>query len=163
MKKKVHNKAKMVRILIYHGKQCNSKACTALKLSRFGLAKVFYTPRFIPRNSIVLNPLADKTLSPMDKAYMGKGIVALDCSWNRIEEILVPRKPVQLRVLPPLVAVNPVNYGKISKLSTVEALGAALYILGHEEEARKLLNKYKWGLHFLELNRNPLESYSKGV
>jgi pre-rRNA-processing protein TSR3 len=151
-----------MKILIYHGKQCNPKACTALKLGRFGLAKVFYTPRFIPRNSIVLSPLADKTLSPMDRTYLGKGLVALDCSWNRIGEILVPRKPVQLRVLPPLVAVNPVNYGKVSKLSTVEALGAALYILGYEEEARKLLNKYKWGLHFLELNMDLLESYSKG-
>lgn len=151
-----------MKILIYHGKQCNPKACTALKLGRFGLAKVFYTPRFIPRNSIVLSPLADKTLSPTDRTCLGKGLVALDCSWNRIGEILVPRKPVQLRVLPPLVAVNPVNYGKVSKLSTVEALGAALYILGYAEEARKLLNKYKWGLHFLELNRDLLESYSKG-
>lgn len=152
----------MVKILIYHGKQCNPKACTALKLGRFGLAKVFYTPRLIPRNSIVLSPLADKVLSLEDKAFLDRGLVALDCSWNRIKEILVPRKPVQLRVLPPLVAANPVNYGKPSKLSTVEALGAALFILGREKEARKLLDKYKWGLHFLDLNRELLEGYSKG-
>lgn len=153
----------MVKILIYHGKQCNPKACTALKLARFGLAKVFYTPRRIPKNSIVLNPLAEEALSPRDKAFLDKGLVALDCSWTRIDEILVPRKPVQLRALPPLVAANPVNYGKVSKLSTVEALSAALHILGHEEEARKLLNKYKWGLHFLELNKDLLEGYSAGV
>ena len=153
----------MVKILIYCKRQCNPKACTALKLGRFGLAKVFYTPRLIPKNSIVLNPLVDKILSIKDRKYLEKGLVGLDYSWNRIGDLLIIRKQVQSRALPPLVAVNPVNYGKISKLTTIEALSAALYILGKQDEAMKLLNMFKWGPHFLELNRDPLEKFSRGV
>lgn len=149
----------MVKILIYHSRQCNPNACTALKLRKFGLAKVFYTPKRIPKNSIVLNPLATKTLTKEDARYLTRGLVALDCSWNRINELLELRKHVQSRALPPLMPVNPVNYGRISKLSTVEALGAALYILGHAEQARMILSKYKWGLGFLEANNELLEDY----
>lgn len=83
-------------------------------------------------------------------------MVALDCSWNRIDELLKLRKPVHPRVLPPLMPVNPVNYGRIARLSTVEALAAALCILGYGGEARRLLSKYKWGLGFLEANRELL-------
>lgn len=146
----------MVKILIYHSRQCNPKACTALKLKRHGLAKVFYTPRGIPKNSIVLNPMAERALTRGDARYLDRGLVALDCSWNRIEELLELRKPVHSRVLPPLMPVNPVNYGKIGKLSTVEALAAALCILGLGGEAKTLLGKYKWGLGFLEANRGRL-------
>jgi pre-rRNA-processing protein TSR3 len=145
----------MVRILIYHGKQCNPKACTALKLKRHGLAKVFYTLRRIPRNSIVLNPLAERLLTPEDRKYLGAGLVALDCSWKKIEELKGVRRG-RARALPPLMPVNPVNYGKMGKLSTVEALAAALYILGFPEEAGRLLGKFKWGPGFLEANRERL-------
>jgi pre-rRNA-processing protein TSR3 len=54
-----------------------------------------------------------------------------------------------------------VNYGKARKLSTVEALASALYILGEAEHAQKLLGKFKWGPAFSDLNKDLLESYSK--
>ena len=54
------------------------------------------------------------------------------------------------RKLPPLFAGNPVNYSKLNKLTTVEAL-SALFILGYFDDAKKLLDKFKWGHTFYEL------------
>lgn len=148
------------KILIYHAEQCDPKACTGAKLRRFGLAKVFYTPKRIPRGSIVLNPFTDKALSPEDRKYLGNGLVALDCSWKHAAEVFQHlNRPIHSRILPLLVAANPVNYGKVSKLGTAEAISAALYILGYEDEAGEIMSKFKWGPHFLQLNEELLERY----
>jgi pre-rRNA-processing protein TSR3 len=151
-----------MKVLIYNAKQCAPKACTAAKLKKFDLAEVFYTPGKIPRNSIVLSPFWEKVLSKEDTRYTKNGLVALDCSWEHAEEVFKNlKKPLQKRTLPLLVAANPVNYGHVSKLSTVEALASALYILGEAEHAEKLLNKFKWGKSFSDLNKALLKSYSK--
>ncbi|MDI6654649.1 MAG: DUF367 family protein [Candidatus Hydrothermarchaeota archaeon] len=149
-----------MKILIYHARQCAQKACTAVKLKKFNLAKVFYTQRGIPKNSIVLNPFAAEVISKEDRRYLKNGLVALDCSWKKAAEVFRLRKTVQNRVLPLLIAANPVNYGKANILSTAEAIGAALYILGYEEEARKILSKFKWGPTFFELNIELLKEAS---
>ena len=151
-----------MKILIYHARQCAPKACTAAKLKKFDLAEVFYTPQKIPRNSIVLSPFSEKVLSKEDTRHPKNVLVALDCSWEHAEEVFENlKKPLHQRALPLLVAANPVNYGKVSKLSTVEALASALYILGEEGQAQSLLGKFKWGPGFLNLNKDLLESYSK--
>jgi len=59
-----------------------------------------------------------------------------------------------------LIAGNPTNYAKATKLSTVEALAGALYIAGFKDEAKKLLSIFVWGHTFQELNANLLENYS---
>jgi pre-rRNA-processing protein TSR3 len=63
--------------------------------------------------------------------------------------------------LPILLAGNPTNYSKATKLSTVEALAGALYIAGFREEAEKLLSIFVWGHTFLELNADLFEVYAR--
>ena len=64
------------------------------------------------------------------------------------------------RCLPILLAGNPVNFAKATKLSTVEALAGALYIAGFRNEAKRLLSIFTWGHTFLELNANLLDAYA---
>ncbi len=150
-----------IKIIIYHAKQCDVRQCTAVKLKKFGLAKIVYSIWKIPKGSIVLNPFSDVVLSMEDRKFASRGIVALDCSWKFAREVFgrLSRRTVQRR-LPLLVAANPVNYGKIAMLSTAEALFSALYILGYKEKAKEVLSKFKWGETFIKLNRNLLEDYS---
>ena len=64
-------------------------------------------------------------------------------------------------ILPFLIATNPVNYGKPCILSTVEAVSATLYITRFKDEAKDILDGFKWGHTFLELNHDLLEAYSE--
>jgi pre-rRNA-processing protein TSR3 len=64
------------------------------------------------------------------------------------------------RRLPAMLAANPTNYAKLGKLSSAEALAGALYILGEKELAAKMMDKFKWGHTFLELNANLLNDYA---
>lgn len=153
---------KDIRLYFYDGKQCDPKKCTGRKLARFDLLKE--VPRFsmIPRRSIILAP-SQKVLSIEDEHTAKKrGIVVLDLSWNEVEDNFPSMKRYgEERALPFLIAANPVNYGKVLKLSSAEALSASLYILGHVEQAEKIMSKFKWGPTFLTLNKEPLEEYRK--
>jgi pre-rRNA-processing protein TSR3 len=60
-----------------------------------------------------------------------------------------------------MLAANPTNYAKIGRLSSVEALAGALFVLGHQDKASELLNKFKWGPTFLKLNNDLLNDYLK--
>jgi pre-rRNA-processing protein TSR3 len=66
----------------------------------------------------------------------------------------------EARRLPTLLAANPVNYAKPHKLSSAEALAAALIVMGFRETAVRLLGLFKWGDTFLTLNDQPLRYYS---
>ena len=65
----------------------------------------------------------------------------------------------QNRRLPLLLAANPINYGKISKLSSAEALYSALFITDFISQASQILSIFKWGKSFISLNASPLEEY----
>jgi pre-rRNA-processing protein TSR3 len=109
-----------------------------------------------------MNPLASRVLLPADRILADRdGLVAVDCSWERAQDVFGARLLGTGRRLPALLASNPINYAKLHKLSSVEALAAALYILGFKTEAGRLLAPFKWGETFFTLNNEPLESYSK--
>ncbi len=146
----------MMELVIYHANQCDPKKCSGKKLARFNLARITNRVNNL-RPYIVLSPFSEKALSPEDRGV--KGIAALDCSWAHAEEVF-QRLNLRTRALPYLVAANPVNFGKPFQLSTVEALAAALVILGELRQAEEILSKFSWGHVFLEVNREPLQEYA---
>jgi pre-rRNA-processing protein TSR3 len=151
-----------IRLFVYHLGQDDPKKCTALKLGRFGLARVIHRIRDIPLGSVVLDPFSEVAFSPEDRIRIAKrSLVAVDCSWVKAKEVFKLRLRGVSRCLPFLVAGNPVNFGKPGKLSTVEAFASALYITGFREEAEVLLSKFKWGFSFLELNLSRLVAYAE--
>ncbi len=151
-----------VRIVIYQAGQCDPRKCTALKLGRHGLARIVSRMRFLPKRAVVLNPFSQTAFSPADNDRITKyGLAALDCSWEHAERVLRKHARGTSRCLPILMAGNPTNYAQRTKLSTVEALSAALYIAGFWEESDRLLSIFKWGHTFFDLNRQILEGYAK--
>lgn len=150
----------MIPLHFYHANQCDPKKCGGKRLAKFNLATMYNKVEKLPHSAIFLDPFAEQALSPADDT--SRGIIVLDCSWEEVERVFPTLQKLRLihRALPFLVAANPVNYGKPFKLSTVEAFAATLYILGEKEQAALILNKFKWGHTFLELNHEPLEEYS---
>ncbi|HVL49605.1 MAG TPA: DUF367 family protein [Candidatus Thermoplasmatota archaeon] len=151
-----------VKVLVYHVSQDDPKKNTARKLARFELATLFHKVAQIPRGSILLDPFSEKALSREDVAAAERrGLVALDCSWKKAEEVFPEaRAKTEPRALPYLLAANPVNYGRPFMLSTAEALAASAYILGAREQAEAMMSKFIWGPTFLVLNKEPLDAYA---
>lgn len=142
-------------VLMY--RQDDPNKCTASRLVKFRLASEV---RRIPATFVVLNPYADKLLTYNDNSIF-KGICAIDCSWKLASKVIQsPKKHFNNRKLPALLAGNPTNYAKLGMLSTVEAMSAALYIMGFKSKSKDILNKFRWGHTFIELNSEILEDYS---
>ena len=141
-------------------RQDDPSKCTAAKLAKFHLAEPV---KFIYHNSIVLNPFSETPVTRYDR-NISDSVCAIDCSWERANEELKYRKLAAHgigRRLPVMLAANPTNYSKLGKLSSAEALAGALYILREKALAGEIMNKFKWGHTFLELNSNLLEDYSQ--
>ncbi len=148
-----------IRIYVYEMHQDDPKKCTSAKMRRMKLAHPLYRLNHINPKMVILDPTSNSILTPKDD--LTQGLVVIDCSWQRIEEAF-PRKTKGKRVrLPLLVAANPINYGQIGRLSSLEAAAAALYITSNKEQAENLLKIYKWGPTFLTLNKELLDAYSK--
>jgi pre-rRNA-processing protein TSR3 len=132
-----------------------------LKLKRQGFARIVKQTRWLPKQAIVLNPFSKVAFSPADRERVEKaGIVALDCSWEHAEKVLSHHVRGTARCLPVLIAGNPTNFAKATKLSTAEAIAGALYIAGFKDEAQKLLGIFTWGHTFFELNSTLLDAYA---
>ena len=150
-----------VRISIYHAAQDDPKKNTALRLKRRGLARIVTRVRFLPKRAIVLNPFGEIAFSPADRERIEQfGLAALDCSWEHAQKVMGKHVRGTSRCLPILIAGNPVNFGKFTKLTTAEALAAALYIAGFKEESEQLLSIFTWGHTFFELNEVLMDNYA---
>ena len=141
------------KIFCLHYNECDPKKCTTLKLKKFNLLKVIKASKGNLRKSIILNPFAQKTISLNDREIILKyGLIVFDCSWKKLMT-LSEVGPGNYRKLPSLIAANPINYGKWEKLSSVEALAAALFITGFNDMGNLILSKFSWGNQFRELNK----------
>jgi pre-rRNA-processing protein TSR3 len=139
-------------IYCLHYKECDPRKCTALRLRKFNFLKIITKIKGRLNNAILLNPLSKEELSEDDrKRVLNYGIVVVDCSWKNLLNIRNINVKYARR-LPPLIAVNPVNYGKWEKLSSAEAIAAALYITKFESYAEKILMKFSWGQEFFKIN-----------
>lgn len=147
----------MIPLYAYRDNSCDPRKCTVKKLERAGFLKIFQKLQQVPRNTLILDPTAEQALSPADRFV--KSLTVLDCSWEVLDTGAISSWRIH-RALPFLVAANPVNFGKPCKLSSVEAVAAALYIMGEKDRAGELLSKVNWGIRFLEVNREPLELYA---
>lgn len=145
--------------------QDDPKKNTAVKLSKRNDIHLHRKMNRLPRRGIILEPLCGKVLGPEDHSLLlqeGGSLVGLDCSWNNIETAVsevMTRTKLKPRMLPLLLAANPVNWGKPAKMTTAEALAASLYLIGEEEHSRKLLAAFSWGEQFFILNKEPLDAY----
>jgi pre-rRNA-processing protein TSR3 len=148
-----------VKPQVYMMRQDDPFKCTAAKLAKFRIAEPV---RFIHKDTIVLNPFSDTLLTRTD-AGIADAVCAVDCSWERADDVAKHQRIFSAgisRRLPAILAANPTNYAKLGKLSSAEALAGAMYILGEKQVAAEIMNKFKWGHTFLELNADLLEDYS---
>ncbi|KAF8492138.1 hypothetical protein JB92DRAFT_3004342 [Gautieria morchelliformis] len=138
---------------------CDPRRCSGKKLSRLGLIKALRVgQRF---HGIVVTPEGREPVSPSDREIITEaGLAVVECSWARLNDVPFSkiRSPHE-RLLPYLIATNPVNYGKPWRLNCVEALAAAFYITGFDRHAEQLLEKFSWGHSFWEVNQQLIERY----
>ncbi len=150
---------KMVKIFYAYLNQDDPKKSTMKKLERYNLISKINIHQVY--NKIFLTPYSEDFILNHDKYIIEiRGMAILDGSWNRINTI-EKFKGKNSRILPLLLPVNPVNYGKPGKLSSLEALAAALYITDYEEMANNIISKYSWAQNFIKTNIEPLEDYKK--
>ena len=148
-----------IRIIYVDLKEDDPRRSTMRKLDRFGLARSVGIG-FLKR-SISLNPFAESYLKRSDAHQtLRTGLLLIEASWNRIDQTHLETGKLS-RKLPLLLPVNPVNYGKPGKLSSVEAAAGALFILGERDQAAQILSKFAWAHTFLEVNMAPLLEYSR--
>jgi pre-rRNA-processing protein TSR3 len=157
-----------VRLFVVLAGEDHPKACTGRRLLRRGLVRALRDPGALPTPPIVLDPYASEPLASRDRRLAERGgIVAIDCSWNRLAArgrfpgtVGVRDGRLVRRRLPIVIATNPQHFGRPAQLNTVEALAAALAVLGRPSEAARLLGGFSGGDAFLSVNASRLASYA---
>jgi pre-rRNA-processing protein TSR3 len=156
-----HGTRRVRKIVLFEYKHNDPKRDSGMKLVRLGLAKSIRPGDAF--KGIVLSAEGRCVLSQADLSLIkSAGIGAINCSWNRLDEVTnIPGGNLSRhRKLPFIVASNPINYGKAFKMNSAEALAAGLAIVGLREEAEKLTEKFSWNDEFWRLNGEYLDAYS---
>lgn len=150
-----------VPVAMWDFDHCDPRRCSGKKLARHGLIREMRVGQKF--RGIVLTPNATQVLSPADRPILCEyGAAVVECSWARLDEIPFGRiRSPHERLLPRLLATNPVNYGKPYKLNCVEALAAAFYVCGARPLGDQLLAKFAWGEHFPVVNSELLLAYRR--
>eukprot|EP01147_Barroeca_monosierra_P008027 gene8027-741_t len=153
-------KGRTLDLAMWDFAQCDPRRCTGRKLIRMQLCRELATRSAF--SGVVLSPNATACVSPRDRDIVFEnGIAVVDCSWAELDKVPFHKmKMSHSRLLPYLVAANPVNYGRPLKLSCAEAFAACCCIVGLQEEAEDILSKFKWGHAFFSLNNDLLQSYA---
>lgn len=140
--------------------QCDSKKCTGRKLARLSALRELRVSQGWA--GLILSPSGKQAASFADHSIVASyGIAVVDCSWAKLDEVPFSKiKGKHERLLPFLVAANPVNYGKPLKLSCVEAIAATMVLTGFYHEAEAILGKFKWGHTFLKINAELFGRYA---
>lgn len=148
-----------IKLAMWDFGQCDSKKCTGRKLARLSALKELRVSQGWP--GVILSPSGKQAMSMADHDIVAQyGIAVVDCSWAKLDEVPFTKiKGRHERLLPFLVAANPVNYGKPLKLSCVEAIAATMVLTGFYNEAVAILGKFKWGQTFLKLNHDLFTRY----
>lgn len=139
--------------------QCDPNACSGQRLYRQNALRLLTLHDSF--GGVVLTPNATAVVSPADREVVETyGAAVVDCSWKSLDSIPWSRMRMGApRLLPLLIAANPVNYGRASKLTCAEALAAALSVVGLEDDARNVMAYFNWGESFFDLNAELLEGY----
>ena len=140
--------------------QCDRKRCTGARLVRQGDVRELRLGQ--PWPGVVLTPAGAHVVSSADADLIARrGLAVVDCSWARLGDVpFAKTRGAAPRLLPWLLAANPVNYGRPSRLSCAEALAAALHIAGRPRAAAAVLARFKGGHAFFALNAELLAAYA---
>ncbi|KAK6363086.1 ribosome biogenesis protein tsr3 [Orbilia blumenaviensis] len=139
---------------------CDPKRCSGKKLEKAGLIRNLRVGQKFA--GVVVTPNGKVVVSPADADVVNEaGAAVVEASWARISEIPFSRiGGKHERLLPYLVAANPVNYGRPWKLNCAEALAACFYITGHPDWAEDIMLPFSWGHAFIEINEDLLDKYA---
>eukprot|EP00741_Cyanophora_paradoxa_P000833 tig00000444_g804.t1 len=149
-----------IRLAMWDFDQCDPAKCSGRKLERMGYVESLTMHQSF--RGVILSPQGERTVSPEDREIIAEcGVAVVDCSWALIAETPIGRvRGKHHRLLPYLVAANPINYGHPLKLSCAEAIAATLIIGGFRDFAMEVLGKFKWGHVFYDMNADLLEAYA---
>lgn len=148
------------RLAMWDFGHCDPKRCTGRRLAKAGVVRSLAVS--MACSGVVLTPAAEAAVSRADRELVARaGLGVVDCSWARLDEVPFARlRCGAKRLLPFLLAANPVNYGRPLKLTCAEAMAATLWIVGMEADARALLGRFAWGDSFFTLNHGLLVAYA---